>query len=488
VSDCPQNETKENTMNDQFPPIDWSIPPGTWPAWLPGSVFAGLPASWRASTPGDAWNQRASADRSSERPTGRGILGHLGSELVQTPPMPAQSTGGWYRNSPSWVQSAMPLGANVGFSAAPAEPAYQPWADPISDKLGRSAWERPPSVPNWEKPAPPPVVPRHGPDGWSYPGAQLDPTPPPPPRAFHTWLNGTLSNQNVRYYAGPGFYEALEKLAALAQFMPGSGTVQAGEDASQAREQAKAGNYGKAATHMATGTANALLDWMPGAKFVTALLGGIGAKTFPHAMRPIAEAMERAGHSVEEIWRATGLGRAVDGQWIFEIPDKGYRVNPRAGILDNEGNRTAPLFQQQLHPGLQEGYPGASKMLSSIRIDPRAPDGGAFTPGPPGLVSFDVLTAHVLKALGIHELQHLINYLERLPRGGNPLEFWRPGVPPKEARALYERQAGEVMARNATRRMTRSPEQLRLRSPLWTEIKAKEIPRDQQIIRYYPDE
>jgi Large polyvalent protein associated domain 23 len=56
-------------------------------------------------------------------------------------------------------------------------------------------------------------------------------------------------------------------------------------------------------------------------------LGGIAAKTFPWAKLKIAEAMEKAGKSVDEIWRATGLERGADNRWRFEISDRSYRVN-----------------------------------------------------------------------------------------------------------------------------------------------------------------
>ena len=41
--------------------------------------------------------------------------------------------------------------------------------------------------------------------------------------------------------------------------------------------------------------------------------------------------MEAAGKSADEIWRVTGLERAADERWTFEIPDKGYQVNPNVG-------------------------------------------------------------------------------------------------------------------------------------------------------------
>jgi conjugative element/phage-associated large polyvalent protein len=344
-------------MNDQFPPIGWTIGPGTWPSWIPNALLGGLPTSWRAATSPDTWSRSLPTEASSGA-TGRGILGQFdswptrpGSQTTGPSPwspslfasslapgasaMSAPPNSSWFRNSPSWVHSALPLGTKVGFSASPFEPAYQPWIDPQDGKNGANAWERPSPIP----PSSAPVLPQHGRDGWYYPGAQLDPTPPAPPKDFRTRLREALSDENARHYAGPGFYEALQKLAALAQFLPGSGSVQAAQDASQAGEDAHAGNYGQAAAHLGMGTANAALDWLPGGKLATAILGGMGAKTFPWARLGLAERMEKAGRSVDEIWQATGLGRDAVGHWRFEISDKGYRVNPKAGVLDSEGYR-----------------------------------------------------------------------------------------------------------------------------------------------------
>jgi len=166
-------------------------------------------------------------------------------------------------------------------------------------------------------------------------------------------------DENVRYYAGPHLYEALVKLHALTQVLPGSGTVQSTQDASLAGEEAKAGNYGKAAAHLGLGTVNAALDWLPPAKL--ALIGGTMARTFPWSQLPTAMKMEAAGKSADEIWRATGLERAADERWTFEIPDTGYQVNPNAGKrIGSESLTVAPLYEHHVHPGVQEAYPSLS--------------------------------------------------------------------------------------------------------------------------------
>src|SRR5262249_43946174 len=219
-----------------------------------------------------------------------------------------------------------------------------------------------------------PSPPFYGPSDVLLP--RPEPAPPRPPQDFRTWLRDALSDENVRYYAGPHLYEALLKLRALTQLLPGTGTLQSTRDASVADEEAKAGNYGKAAAHLGLGTVNAALDWLPPAKL--AVIGGTMAKTFPWNKLPAAMQMEAAGKSADEIGRATGLERAADGRWTFEIPDKGYQVNPNAGQrIGSQSLTVAPLYEHHAHPGMQEAYPGLSNWESRLSISPLKKPRGA---------------------------------------------------------------------------------------------------------------
>jgi hypothetical protein len=319
-------------------------------------------------------------------------------------------------------------------------------------------------------------VPLSGPDGWYHP----EPAPPAPPEDFRTRLREALSDKNLRYYAGPGFSEFIDKLAALVPLLPGSGTAQSMQDGARAGKDLEAGNYGDAALHFGAGLVNAGLDWLPAGKQL-AILGGMAAKTFPWAKLKIAEAMEKAGKSVDEIWRATGLERGADNFWRFEISDRGYRVKPNVGVLDNEGFRVAPLYEQQVHPGMQAAYPNLAGAQSKIRIDPLGPELGVFQRGS---IAVEAPIRSVIKSKSIHELQHMIADLEGHARGGNLLEFMKPGISWREAYELYRRLAGEVAARNAQSRLYESELQRQRKSPLRTED--KDIPRDRQIIRFSP--
>src|SRR5262249_40897113 len=118
---------------------------------------------------------------------------------------------------------------------------------------------------------------------------------------------------------------------------------------------------------------------------------------------------------------------------------------------------------------------------SKIRIDPRGPERGVFEPGS---ISVEVQTRPPVKSISTHELQHMVANLEGHARGGQPLEFWKPGISWQEAKELYRRLAGEVEARNAVSRLYESELQRQRKSPLRTE--EKDIPRNQQIIRFWP--
>jgi hypothetical protein len=367
------------------------------------------------------------------------------------------------------MRSALPLGASVPF-AAPSAPAYQPWVDPWADKRGLTAWERPPA----RLPPVPPVLPEYGANGWYYPGTVQNPELPPTPKDFRTRLREALSDENVRYYSGPGFYEAFKKLASLAQLLPGSGTVQSTHDASRGLEEAQAGNFGKAAGHYGVGTLNAALDWFPPAKL--AIIGGTLARTFPWDRLPTAFKMEMAGRTPEEIWRATGLERAADSRWTFEISDKGFRLNPHAGQPTEWKGTTARLFEHYTHPGLQKAYPQLATIPSFLAIGPEYEKG--YFGKEVGVIAPNLARA---TSIAMHELKHVIDKIERHPPGGSPQEFMLPGVTRYQARELYERLIGEAAARNAQRRLLMSQKKRRLIRPAETEDGG---PREYQIDHY----
>lgn len=464
-------------MNDKFLPLDLPLRPQTWAYRMP-QTFLGLPPTFSPmplppAQSGDIWNEDSLAGLLGPSSSG-GILGQL-TQLIGPP----TSQTAW--NSPTFrIPLVQPVSATAAQSSsssdqstlpastpkllgANAEPASTPTASSSEDVGNASV---PSSMPGASVPGPP------------VPGAVPLAAPSAPPWDFRTRLREALSDKNIRYYAGPGFSEFLDKLAGLIPFLPGSGTAQSMQRGAQAGKDFEAGHYGNAAVNLAAGVVDAGLDWLPAGKQL-AILGGVTAKTFPWAKLKIAEAMEKAGKSVDEIWRATGLERGADNFWRFEISDRGYRVKPNVGVLDNEGFRVAPLYEQQVHPGMQAAYPNLAGAQSKIRIDPLGPELGVFQPGS---IAVEAPIRSVIKSKSIHELQHMIADLEGHARGGNLLEFMKPGISWREAYELYRRLAGEVAARNAQSRLYESELQRQRKSPLRTED--KDIPRDRQIIRF----
>jgi hypothetical protein len=473
-------------MDDKFPPLDLPLRPETWAYRMPQAFLGVIPTFSTMPTPpapsSDIWKHGNLATVFGSPPSG-GILAQLtqlteppASQTVWNSPtfrtaflQPVSATTAELNSSPYHSHlpsgSPKPLGANAGFASAPVASLYQPSTDQSSSEIGG------PSV---QSPAP--RVPISGPDGWYYP----EPAPPASPEDFRTRLREALSDRNLRYYAGPHLSEFIDKLVGLVPLMPGSGTAQSMQHGAQAGKDFEAGNYGNAAANLAAGVVNTGLDWLPAEKQL-AILGGMAAKTFPWAKLKIAEAMEKAGKSVDEIWRATGLERGADNFWRFEISDRGYRVKPNVGVLDNEGFRVAPLYEQQVHPGLQAAYPNLAGAQSKIRIDPFGPTLGVFQRGS---IAVEAPIRSVIKSKSTHELQHMIGDLEGHARGGNLFEFMKPGNSWREAYELYRRLAGEVEARNAQSRLYESELQRQRKSPLRTED--KDIPRDRQIIRFSP--
>ena len=414
-------------MNDRSPPPAWFPPPQAWPYWMPNAAWNGGltppakdrfdPSTWTPSTwDPDTWNpdRLSSSEWTPPADSNGGILGTFGQQVDQR---------------------TRPIGP---------DPAAWP-ASPLPSA----------SMPPQERP----TVPLSLPHGWHH-GSVDPPAAPVSPATFAAWLRNILSDRNVRYYAGPGFYQALQKVAALTQLLPGSGTVQSMQDGAEAGQELEAGNYGKAAAHLGLGTVNAGRDWLPGGK-VLAIPLGMGARTFPRARVKIAEKMEAAGYAPPQVVRETGLYRGKEGKWRFEASDAGYHVRPDVGALDQEGYRVAPLFEHHVHPAMQEAYPHFANITSRLKIDPGRDINSSFNLGT-NTLTVRAPSVEAAERAGIHELVHPIQQHEKFAR---PVPFsellFQPGLSSNEAGRLYWRLASETEARNAEHRLRWSDEQRR---------------------------
>jgi len=464
-------------MNDQFPPPSWFMRPETWPYWMPNSLVG---ARTPAAPPRDVW------DTPWPGTSRRGILGNLTRPVEEMWADPSAGVA-WPLATPTNPPAFWPTlpevrrSQNSTFSWDTSPAAGSGFPGTAAQTFERPSVNLSPEERSVTTPTGPqgsstqPSPPFYGPGDVLLPR----PEPAPPPRDFRTWLHDTLSDENVRYYAGPHLYESLLKLRVLAQLLlPGSGTVQSTQDASLAREEAKAGNYGKAAAHLGLGTVNAALDWLPPTKL--AIIGGTMARTFPWDKLPTAMKMEAAGKSADEIWRMTGLERAADERWTFEIPDKGYQVNPNAGErIGTQSLTVAPLYEHHAHPGMQEAYPGLANWQSRLTIDPLENPRGA-TDVNRNWVAVHAPSLEWARKVGIHELKHVIDKIEKHPPGGSPDQFMKLRIPEQEAYDLYNRLVGEVAARNAQKRLDWGDIIRRYRRPGATE----DVPRHRQINLY----
>lgn len=125
-----------------------------------------------------------------------------------------------------------------------------------------------------------------------------------------------------------------------------------------------------------------------------------------------AQDMEGQGVDPAEIWRETGWGRGVDGQWRFEIDDRPARLR---------GNRGS-LGQSFEHPELYDAYP----QLRGYSFDREG-----LSPGTRGTfhgASIKVKPGPGAKSTTLHETQHAVQDAEGLARGG-PFEE-TPAMPP----------------------------------------------------------
>jgi hypothetical protein len=128
---------------------------------------------------------------------------------------------------------------------------------------------------------------------------------------------------------------------------------------------------------------------------------------------------------------------------------------------------------------MQEAYPGLSPWQSRLSVDPVEEKHGATHFGRKQLV-VRAPNLEWARSVGIHELKHLIDRIEKHPPGGSPDQFMKLRIPEQEAYNLYNRLVGEVAARNAQKRLDWGDIIRRLRRPAATE----DVPRHRQINLY----
>lgn len=175
-------------------------------------------------------------------------------------------------------------------------------------------------------------------------------------------------------------------------------------------------------------TALGALPFVPPA---AAIFAGPLAKTAKLDKKTLAEGMEKAGRSRDDIWKETGWFKGPEGKWKFEIDDSGALFNQsRVNGITKENDLTVG------NPSFDYG-PTVGGLLEHNQLKSAYPDGltkstivgnknSMFGDGVQGSYANGKLTINApakavdARSTTLHELQHAIQQREGFPRGGSP--------------------------------------------------------------------
>lgn len=254
-------------------------------------------------------------------------------------------------------------------------------------------------------------------------------------------------------------------------------------------------------------------------KVDSASFGGVNAKTADKVALRYAQHMERKGASREKIIKETGWWRGLDGKWRFEIDDSGadFRASAKRKfkkegklVIGGEGNKGAFLIDNFKHDKAEKAYPGYSYATAKGTIAPGKETSGGYRPSKYGTmvgrqVIIDAPDLQKGRSAILHEGTHGIQDTEDFAMGATAASFTEDEVAAEAARlakrdsvdlanegpttndlytemareSLYNRQAGEVEARNVVRR----DELRRAGKEPGYPWETEDVPADEQIVR-----
>lgn len=268
-----------------------------------------------------------------------------------------------------------------------------------------------------------------------------------------------------------------------------------------ARLAAPAGSYALRNMRMTPVEGNPFVDAAP--EVALGVFAGPTAKTANMAKLKKAEALEKTGQSEEQIWKETGWFRGADKKWRFEIDDRNAKFNP------GEHKQVRPMGEVLEHRELYKAYPN----LKNINTETFSASGEGFhwgtNPAAPKREKIRVPTGNTIydepflsspgaenisssRNVALHEIQHAIQDREGFATGGNPRELlplvekefdkitdphvYQEMMDKKKevAHEAYKRLAGEVEARNVSRRSGGSDKYPRM---------TEDRPREKQTVR-----
>lgn len=187
------------------------------------------------------------------------------------------------------------------------------------------------------------------------------------------------------------------------------------------------------ATQMALALAGGGLGLGDAPEGALGIFAGRNAATADTGKLAQAMSLSSKGASPKEIWNQTGWFQDVDGQWKFEIPDKGAAIGPLGrlatqytegkGVLTRVPNTGAELDDMLSHPALFQAYPE----LRSIPVDRATGEykGGYFPEN--DTMKLATMSPGDFLSTALHETQHAIQTREGFAPGGAPDQFLPSG-------------------------------------------------------------
>lgn len=159
---------------------------------------------------------------------------------------------------------------------------------------------------------------------------------------------------------------------------------------------------------------------------------GVKSRTINKKLLEEANMMREDGATADQIWNSTGFFKGADGRWRYEIPDHNMKIKRKIPTSDQirnlspiyvKANFLAPHTEYKLsevidHPELFKAYPQLKDV--DVKFDPRF--SGAQADKSNGTITLG--TANDPGTL-LHEVQHMVQFLEKFNAGGAPAEHFR---------------------------------------------------------------
>lgn len=171
-----------------------------------------------------------------------------------------------------------------------------------------------------------------------------------------------------------------------------------------------------------------IIDVIGGLGPKAAIFAGAKAKNAALDMLGMAKKMDIKGIDRDTIWKNTGWGRGIDGEWRFEIPDN-KAVYSSKGLQeakqDNVTYKTGKLPQGLIHQDLYENYPElADVKLIDHNFKDSGGTAGMYLRSDPTLTLWD---SHIPKRkVALHEGMHGVQGIEGFATGGSEMMFKNP--------------------------------------------------------------